>query len=129
MEFSKNKSIYIQIVDYFYTNILLGKWKANDKAPSVRQLAVELEVNPNTVMRAYTHMQDKNIIYNQRGIGFFVAPEGTSIIQEIVKAGFISEELPEMFNTMELLSMNFDEIKDIYHQWKENTNKLHHEKD
>ena len=65
MEFRDKQAIYIQIADYFGNNILKDIWKADEKVPSVRQLAVELDVNPNTVMRTYNHLQENNIIYNK----------------------------------------------------------------
>ncbi len=120
MEFSKHKSIYMQIADYFNGNILLGKWKAGDKAPSVRQLAVDLEVNPNTVMRTYMILQDKSILINQRGIGFFVSEEAHGIVKEIVKEELLHEQLPGIFGIMEMLGISVEEIPAIYRQWKSN---------
>jgi GntR family transcriptional regulator len=118
MEFIKQKSIYMQIVDYFHENILTERWKGGEKVPSVRQLAIDLEVNPNTVMRTYTHLQDNNIITNQRGIGFFVSEDAKAIVQEQVKDQFITEELPALFGTMELLGMECRAIEAIYETWK-----------
>lgn len=112
----------MQIADYFYGNILLEKWTVDEKVPSVRQLAVDLEVNPNTVMRTYTHLQDKNIIYNQRGIGFFVSNEAKAIVKDLVKEQFTTDELPEIFKTMEMLGMDMQEISDYYNNWKSNLN-------
>jgi GntR family transcriptional regulator len=120
MEFSKNKSIYMQIADYFYGNILMGTWKPDDKVPSVRQLAIDLEVNPNTVMRTYTILQDKQIISNQRGIGFFVTEEARGIVKELVREQFITEDLPEFFRTMEMLGLEMGEISAHFDDWKSN---------
>ncbi|MEA3444758.1 MAG: GntR family transcriptional regulator, partial [Bacteroidota bacterium] len=100
----------MQIADYFYENILLEKWKADDKVPSVRQMAIELEVNPNTVMRTYTHLQDKNIIINRRGIGFFVSDKANEIVKDIVKKQFVMAELPLLFKTMEMLKLTIHEV-------------------
>ena len=61
MEFSSTKSIYIQIADYMCDCIMMGKWKVNEKIISIRELAVELEVNPNTAMRAFEHLQSRGI--------------------------------------------------------------------
>lgn len=129
MEFSKHKSIYMQIADYFFSNILAGKWKPGEKVPSVRQLAIDLEVNPNTVMRTYTLMQDKNIIVNQRGIGFYVTEEAPVRVKEIVKAQFLTDDLPEVFSTLELLGMEIQELTSRYHQWKSTQTQENHEKD
>jgi len=129
MEFSKNKSIYMQIADYFYGNILLGKWKTDDKVPSVRQLAVDLEVNPNTVMRTYTHLQDKNIIHNQRGIGFYVTDQAEGIVKELVRDQFVTEDLPEVFRTMLMLGIEMRELSDYYETWRTNLKPENDEKD
>ena len=53
MEFGKDQAIYLQIADLICENILSGEWAAETKIPSVRELAINLEVNPNTVMRTY----------------------------------------------------------------------------
>lgn len=75
MEFNNKKSIYLQIADYFYENILRKQMNDNDRIPSVRELAIKIEVNPNTVMRTYQHLQEEQIIYNKRGIGYFIAEQ------------------------------------------------------
>ena len=76
MEFRDKQAIYLQIADHFCENILLEKWKPGDRIPSVREMAVNMEVNPNTVMRTFTYLQDKEIIFNKRGIGYFVSEDG-----------------------------------------------------
>ena len=65
MDFNNKKSIFLQIADYFYEKILLRKMNDNDRIASVREMAVALEVNPNTVMRTYQHLQELHIIYNK----------------------------------------------------------------
>ena len=111
MEFRENKAIYLQIADYVCDNILLGKWKVEQKIPSVRELAIEMEVNPNTVMRTYELLQSKNIITNKRGIGFFVNPEGINSVKDFRKTHFAEEELPSFFRNIYLLNIGFDELK------------------
>jgi len=73
MEFRENEAIYLQIADLVGSNVLLRKWKPEEKIPSVRDLAIELQVNLNTVMRSYEYLENLGVIYNKRGIGFFVA--------------------------------------------------------
>src|SRR4051794_41162898 len=75
MQFRESIAIYLQIADYICERVLLKQWKAGERIPAVRELAVQLEVNPNTVMRTFEFLQGQNIIYNQRGIGYFVGPE------------------------------------------------------
>ena len=69
MDFKETQAIYLQIVDLVCDHIVTGKWKAQERIPSVRELGVQLEVNPNTVMRAYDYLQAREIICNKRGVG------------------------------------------------------------
>ena len=114
MDFVNKQPIYMQIADYFCENILKKEWKENEKIPSVREIAVLVEVNPNTAMRAYTYLQDLGIIYNKRGIGYFVAEDGYNKALEIRKTEFVHKDLPNLFKTMELLSIKLDEIIHLY---------------
>ena len=118
MNFNDKKSIFLQIADYFYENILRRKMKDHDRIPSVREMAVSLEVNPNTVMRTYQYLQDKQIIYNKRGIGYFIAEQAYDKALEIKKAAFLQEELPEFFKMLELLNLNINDIKKVQNENK-----------
>ena len=118
MEFRDKQAIYMQIADYFGDNILQTKWMADEKVPSVRQLAVELEVNPNTVMRTYTHLQDTGIIYNKRGIGYFVSPNAKNILLDMIKQQFIEVELPEFYRKMQLIGLSFKDLEKMFNNWK-----------
>ena len=123
MEFRDNKAIYLQIAEYVCEHILLGKWKTDDKVPSVRELAVDLEVNPNTVMRTYELLQNKNIITNKRGIGFFVADDAITQVKDYRKTQFMDDELPVVFRNVYLLNIKFDELEARYNTFvKENFN-------
>ena len=123
MEFRDNKAIYLQIAEYVCEHILLGKWKTDDKVPSVRELAVELEVNPNTVMRTYDLLQNINIITNKRGIGFFVADDAITQVKAYRKTQFMDDELPVVFRNVYLLNIKFDELEARYNSFvKENFN-------
>src|SRR5271169_1688117 len=66
MEFQESQAIYLQIADMLCENVLRGSWKPGDRVPSIRELAESIAVNPNTVVRAYSYLQDHGIIYNQR---------------------------------------------------------------
>lgn len=114
MEFRDNKAIYLQIAEYVCEHILLGKWKPDEKIPSVREMAVELEVNPNTVMRTYELLQNKNIISNKRGIGFFVAEDAVQHVKNYRKVQFMEEELPVVFRNVYLLGIDFGDLQAKY---------------
>ncbi len=118
MEFDSKQPIYLQIAERMIENILEEKWKGEEKIPSVRDLAVEVEVNPNTVMRTYSYLQDAKIIYNKRGIGYFVSPDAFTTVKVLKKEEFINEELPHVFHTMELLDMNLGDLEVHYKQYQ-----------
>jgi GntR family transcriptional regulator len=114
MDFSNNQAIYLQIADYVCDRIQLEDYKEEGKIPSVRELAVALEVNPNTVMRAYDHLQQQDIIYTKRGMGFFVQIDSASKILNMRKEQFLNEQLPELFEKMQLLKIEFSELENHY---------------
>ena len=76
MEFDSNKSIYLQIYDAICESILSGSLCADARIASVREYGAEIGVNPNTVMRSYEKLTNDGIIYNKRGIGYFISKEG-----------------------------------------------------
>jgi DNA-binding transcriptional regulator YhcF (GntR family) len=115
MEFRDDQAIYLQIADRFCENILLRKWNPLDRIPSVREVAVEIEVNPNTVMRTFTYLQEKGIIFNKRGIGYFVSEDGFEKTKVLRKENFVTNELPRFFKALELLNLSLTDINN-YHQ-------------
>lgn len=119
MEFKDTQSIYLQIADHFCENILLKKWNPGDRIPSVREMAVNIEVNPNTVMRTFNYLQDKGIIFNKRGIGYFVAEDGFQKTMTLRKDTFVNIELPRIFKEMELLYLSLDDIRTYYNKYLE----------
>ena len=90
MEFQSKKAIYLQIADYVCEQILLKKWPVSEKIPSVRELAITLEVNPNTVARTYLFLEEKTIITMQLGIGYFVSEQSIEHIIALKKEEFLS---------------------------------------
>lgn len=111
MDFNSNQTIYLQIADYVCDRIQLEDYKEEEKIPSVRELAVALEVNPNTVMRAYDHLQQQDIIFTKRGLGFFAQNESASKIFKMRRTQFLTDELPELFKKMQLLKIDFSDLE------------------
>jgi GntR family transcriptional regulator len=114
MEFNSEKPIYLQIADFICKNILQQKWNEGDKIPSIRDIAVQLEVNPNTVMRTYSLLQDNQIIFNKRGIGYHIAIGGYNKTKEMKQKHFFEQELPLFFKNIDLLGISINEIFDYY---------------
>jgi DNA-binding transcriptional regulator YhcF (GntR family) len=110
MEFSQPKGIFQQIADQMRDRILDGEWSEGERIPSIRDLAVSVGVNPNTVTKSYQALLDRQIIENQRGLGYFVAAEARKRIVDELKTEFVSNELPRVFRTMRLLGMNLEDL-------------------
>ncbi len=121
MDFKDNQPIYLQIIDHFCRRILEKKWKAGDRIPSVRETAVKMEVNPNTAMRAYHYLQEKNILFNQRGIGYFVQDDAFQKVLALRRSEFISEILPSFFRDMELVGITIDELRCLHEEYVRNS--------
>ena len=119
MQFRESIAIYLQIADYICERILLKQWKPGERIPAVRELAVQLEVNPTTVMRTYEFLQGQPIIYNQRGIGYFVGPDAVTNATQYRKTEFIEKELPNIFRNMYMLGMDVEELKPQFEKFKQ----------
>jgi DNA-binding transcriptional regulator YhcF (GntR family) len=114
MTFTNDKAIYIQMADRLCDEILADKYKDDDRIPSVREYAVLLEVNANTVVKAYDELSRANIIYNKRGLGYFVTPGAKKQIMKERKQEFMKERLPELFRQMQLLGITLEDVKSAY---------------
>jgi DNA-binding transcriptional regulator YhcF (GntR family) len=114
MIFTNDKAIYIQMADRLCDEILAGKYIDDDRIPSVREYAVMLEVNANTAVKAYDELSRANIIYNKRGLGYFVTPGAKKQILKDRKKEFMKERLPELFRQMQLLGITLEDVKSEY---------------
>ena len=114
MNFTNDKAIYLQMADRLCDEILSGAYKDDDRIPSVREYAVLLEVNTNTAVKAYDELSRANIIYNKRGLGYFVTPGAKKQILKERKREFMKERLPELFRQMQLLGITLEDVKDAY---------------
>lgn len=106
MEFNSNRSIYLQICDAICEQILSGVLQPDGRIPSVREYGADIGVNPNTVMRSYEKLTNDGIIYNKRGIGYFICPDAREIILEVQRKDFLENELPLVVKRMRLLGID-----------------------
>lgn len=111
MEFKDNIPIYLQIKQYLYRQIVTGELKPGQKIPSVRELAVQLTVNVNTVQRALQQMNVEGILYTKRGEGNFVT-EDTDLLEK-TKQELINDELNKFVQSMNDLGVSNYQIHDI----------------
>ena len=114
MIFTNDKAIYIQIADRLCDEILSGVYKDDDHIPSVREYSVLLEVNTNTAVKAYEQLAREEIIYNKRGLGYFVTKGARKQILKVRKQEFMKERLPELFRQMQLLDITIEDVEEAY---------------
>ncbi|MBO7141936.1 MAG: GntR family transcriptional regulator [Bacteroidales bacterium] len=114
MDFKESKPIYLQIADRICNEILTGKYPDNERIPSVREYAASLEVNANTVVRSYDYLQNNEVIFNKRGIGYFVSEGAADKILIIRRNLFMSSHLEDFFKEIDMLHISINEIVELY---------------
>lgn len=107
---SQEKTIFGKLAYQLCEEILAGKYHEEDRIPSVRDLAETFEVNYNTILRAMELLQREEIVYQKRGIGYFVSPNARLRILEAHRRDFLQHRLPEVFHQARLLGITLDEI-------------------
>ena len=117
-EFKQDKPIYMQLADRLCDEIILEKYKADERIPSVREFATLLEVNTNTIVKTYDYLSAAGIIYTKRGLGFFVDPDAPEKIRNNRREKFFDEDVPEFFRQMALLNITMDQVNDLWKKKK-----------
>ncbi len=110
MEFSNDRPIYRQIVDFAFARILDGDWLPDARVPSVRELATALTVNSHTVLKAYDELERLGIIASRRGMGFFLAADARTKILAEERREFFDVTLANLFSRMETLGIGIDDV-------------------
>jgi DNA-binding transcriptional regulator YhcF (GntR family) len=123
--FNFDKPIYRQIADYIEDGIMHEEWRDGERIPALRVLAMDMHVNPNTVMRALETLQYANVIVNKRGVGFFVAEGAKQQIFDDRRKDFLMYDIFEMFERMDELDVTFDEVAEGYETYKKRKNKTY----
>ena len=118
MQFSDDKPIWRQIYELIAMRILSDEWPEGSRIVSVRELAQEVGVNPNTVMRSYERLDGDGIIFNRRGIGYFVAEDAQKRASAIARERFITEQLPSLFAKMKSIGITAEEILTLYNEYE-----------
>ncbi len=118
MMFSSDRPIYLQMADRLCDGILAGTYQDDARIPSVREFAVTFGVNANTAVKAYEELAQKGVIYNRRGLGYFVSPGARKEIQLARRLKFLKETAPELFRQMRLIGLG---IGDLVAAWEKFT--------
>ena len=110
MNFSNDKPIYLQMADRLMDEIVAGVYLPESRIPSMREYAVNLCVNTNTAMKTYEELAKDNIIYNKRGLGYFVSPGANERIREERRHEFYEQQIPQLTRQMKMLGLSVEEL-------------------
>lgn len=105
--FDNERPIYLQIVDEIKFEIVSGKLMSGNRIPSVRELAIKVKVNPNTMQRALTELENEGLIYTERTNGKFVTQDKKKI--ENLKKKMMKEKANNYFKDMKNIGVSFEE--------------------
>ena len=108
IDYRDHRPIYEQIKEKFKNLIINGILKENDKIPSVRELAGETAINPNTIQKAYKELENENYIYSVRARGYFVS--GVNEINAKADMGELVEKLREILHELHFLGMEYSTV-------------------
>ncbi|WP_088109394.1 GntR family transcriptional regulator [Tyzzerella sp. An114] len=107
-DFDNNLPIYIQIIDEIKIMIASGNLKAGDKLPSVRDMAQEFGVNPNTMQRAFSELERENLVFAERTSGRFITNDGGVIVE--LRNILAEKELEKFMEYMKKIGCTEDEV-------------------
>lgn len=114
MEFSENKPIYLQIADEVIDRIARGELGPGARLPSVREYAAKVGVNANTVMRSYAWLEQEGLIYNKRGIGFFISADSADRVSAQRRSDFIDRDLSKFMEKLKEYAVTPSRMAAVY---------------
>ena len=123
IDFNNNsKAIYLQIADDICDKVLTSEFAPDERIPSVREYAAQVEVNVNTVMRAYDYLAGLEIIYNKRGLGFFAASDSRRKVIELRRREVLGDSVQTVFRQLAMLDITPAQLSEMYQQYLETQN-------
>ena len=123
MDFQENtKAIYLQIANRLSNDIINGTYPEGSRIPSVREYAANVQVNANTVMRAFDYLQQSGIIFNKRGIGYFVNEGASDTIKKEKTEKFMNTDLKRLFEELHLLGITPSRLVEMYEEYCKKNN-------
>ena len=109
-----NRPIYIRLADQICDRILLEEYHPLERIPSVREYAVSQQVNPATAARAFETLERQGVIFNKRGLGFFVSENASETIRKIRLETLLGEESELFFSRLAVLEVSPEQLREMY---------------
>lgn len=113
-DFNPDRAIYLQLADRLADMILEGRCAEGERMPSIRECAVQFGVNNNTAVKSFEYLARAGVIYNQRGMGYYVSSEAPAAIRRERREEFLRHTLPEVFRQMRLVGVTLEEVAAAY---------------
>lgn len=118
-EFTNDRPIYLQLMEQMTLRVTNGTYKPGEKVPSVREIATEAGVNPNTVQRAFAELERNGVLVSQRTTGRFITEDGDSLLK--LKSQLAKEQIRNFLECMNKLGFSAKEaVRMINEEMKEN---------
>ena len=112
-----NRPIYVRLADQICDRILLDEYRKLERIPSVREYAVSQQVNPATAARAFEILERQGVIFNKRGLGFFVAESAADIIRKMRLQTLLGQESELFFSRLAVLEVTPEQLRDMYSKY------------
>ena len=114
MRFRNDKPIFQQIVENLEEQVLRGELAPDERIPAVRDYAMTIEVNPNTVVRSFLELEEAGVIFKKRGLGYFLSADAKKLILARRKKDFVQNVMPEFVRNMKLLGIGLEQLTDYF---------------
>lgn len=105
--FDNERPIYVQLVEMIRIDIVSGRYKQGEKIPSVRELALKMKVNPNTMQKALSELESEGLIYTERTNGKFVTEDSAQI--ERIKEKLASDKVASYLDSMKSIGLSYED--------------------
>ncbi len=118
-----NKAIYLQIADKICDEITIARrFPPGERIPSVREYAATLQVNANTVVHAYEYLQQSGVVFNRRGVGYFVCEDAQEVIRRMHEDSFLGGEMQYFFSRLQAMGITPEHLSDLYYEFCKTSN-------
>lgn len=113
----KSKPIYLQIADRICDDVTAGVLVPEGRIPSVREYAGIMQVNFNTVMRTFEFLSSRGVIFNKRGVGYFISPDAHEKIERLRQQTFFDDELRYFFGRLKTIGISSERLHQLYSKY------------
>lgn len=114
---NSDSPIFVQIIEHLQVDIISGVYKPGDKLPSVRDLAAEAGVNPNTMQKALSDLESTGLVHSERTSGRFITDDDTLIKK--MRKSLVDVQIEEFFKSLEKLGFTEKEIIQLVKEYTE----------